>query len=426
MAAVALSACLTIIVSSACLQTVSELKTSSAELHYERALQLAEAGANAYLSRLTFGASASSVVPPALSFGAQAPTLAELKAGLRDGTYSVMAYPAGSNNGYCAGTVGKVGSTATIASFGVSNGIVRQVTVRTAVKQAPSDLDGETDIFPSGKYAIYGITSVNLVNNSVVDGAFGSNGSITLGNNCLVTDTNDHLVSLNGAGATLTTGRGCVYEPDTTNQKVGGEVVWPTVSQLALKVRTNGLADLMQAAYNDNSDIVRDGVAGSDATTLSLKNKGLAVFPSKSGGSNYYLTNAEFGNGASVRFDNSNGPINVWFGPVGGPGSWSGGQNLSAMVTRPDLIGTNPVHIAFATTTAITGVNNFSFDVGIYAYDLVNNVPIGSVEVKNNGAFTGSLVAASITGQNNCIFTVGNEHFHPKGNGYYRRQFWAE
>jgi len=70
------------------LEVVTQFRTSRTERDYERALQMAEAGVNAYQHRLTFGAApgqpGEGLLPPLFQFpGDAAPTISEFKAGVR-------------------------------------------------------------------------------------------------------------------------------------------------------------------------------------------------------------------------------------------------------------------------------------------------------------------------------------------------------
>jgi hypothetical protein len=75
--ALALTLCLTMLVVATQLEVVTELGASRTERDYEIALQMAEAGANAYQHRLTFGTAAgqpgASLLPPLLRFPTACP-----------------------------------------------------------------------------------------------------------------------------------------------------------------------------------------------------------------------------------------------------------------------------------------------------------------------------------------------------------------
>jgi hypothetical protein len=382
---------------------------------------MAEAGANAYISRLTYGSSGYASLPPLYQYaGGVAPSVSEFKAGVADGTYSITRYPAGSSSGYFVGSVGKPGSTVTVVSFGVSNGIVRSVTVRASLTQAPADVD-DTTLTPPGDYVFYAISSFTAQNNVNVSGRAGTNGVITIQNNVVFSGGN---LDLNGPNAKITFQNNCAFTKVVNAQAVA----WPTVDEIALKLFPNagstvpgGLAYI--AAHNDNTAIIRNGVAGSSSTTINLENGKTLRFPSKAGGSNYYLTAATLQNNVTVTFDNSNGPITVWFGPSGGAGGWTGQNNVTwTKTTNDDVV--KPVKFYFGTQAGLIGQNNFSCNIGLYAYNKVNGAPIGAMTVQNNLGFRGSCVANTITAQNNASF--GNEYFKPKGAYYYKRYAWGE
>ncbi len=192
--AMALVVALTILVAATQHQVVQELKVTKTERDYERALQLAEAGLNAYINRIDYGAAPADasnpndpghLIPPLREFpiGA-APSLADFRRGVRDGTYTLIRYPPGSQQGYLVGSIGTPGETARFISFGWSNGVVRRVV--GVARQA------------SGDYALYGVASVTMHNNQSVTGNVGTNGQVTMHNNNEI--ENGYLV-LNGPGA---------------------------------------------------------------------------------------------------------------------------------------------------------------------------------------------------------------------------------
>jgi hypothetical protein len=421
-AAVMLSVCLTLLTAGACLQTVSELKVSSTELHYERALHLAEAGANAYISRLTFGATDDMDLPPLFQYAdGVAPTVPEFAAGLTSGEFALTAYPVGSGSGYFAGTIGKPGSTATVVSYGVSGGVVRSVTVRASLTQAPSEIDDTTTQSPPGDYTFYAVSAFTAQNNVNVSGHAGTNGAITIQNNVVFSGGT---LDLNGPNAKLTYKNNCAF-----NKVVNpNTVIWPTVDEIALKLFPNagatvpgGLAYI--TTHNDNTSIVRNGTAGSSATAITMENNKTLRFPSKSGGSNYYLTSVTLQNNVTVTLDNTNGPITIWFGPSGGSGGWTGQNNVTWTKTVEDDVN-RPVKFYFGTQAGLIGQNNFRGNVGLYAYNKVNGAPIGAMQVQNNLGFRGSCIANTITAQNNASF--GNEYFKPRGAYYYKHYAWRE
>src|SRR5258708_1288684 len=130
--ALALVLGLLMVVTAAQYQVVNQLSASKAERGYDRALLMAEAGVNAYLNMLTNGAGSgtnSGYVPASYTL-TSIPTLAQFKAGVKNGTYTLIKYPTGqSKTGYFAGQVGTAGATVTVVGFGWSDGVVRRVKI---------------------------------------------------------------------------------------------------------------------------------------------------------------------------------------------------------------------------------------------------------------------------------------------------------
>lgn len=134
--ALAVTLGLLMIVSATQLQVVTQLARSRTESNYERALQMAEAGANAYLNMLAFGTPAGGVanrelIPPVYTLSSLL-TLQQFKDRVADGTIpaaNIIYYPPGqTRQGYFAAHVGSA-TTAfiTVVGYGFSNGVVRRV-----------------------------------------------------------------------------------------------------------------------------------------------------------------------------------------------------------------------------------------------------------------------------------------------------------
>jgi hypothetical protein len=135
--ALALVFFLSILVAATQLQVVTQLAASRTERDYERALQMAEAGGNAYLNVLSNGgatgavpAASAALLPPVTP--ANAPnsiiTLNAFRHGVKDGTYPLTRYPAGSQQGYYVYPIA-TGNAAfvEVVSYGWSNGVARRV-----------------------------------------------------------------------------------------------------------------------------------------------------------------------------------------------------------------------------------------------------------------------------------------------------------
>jgi len=175
---------------------VTQLAATRNERDYDRALMMAEAGANAYLNMLANGSASTGVtnyrlIPPVHDFNndtpAGLPSLITFKSRVKAGTYTVIHYPnTTSQTGYFAGQVGSPDSSGNIkvVAFGWSNGVVRRVQVTAS----------SFDVFDWA--AIYGLDpntgsqdfAVKFGGSASVVGAFGAEGSVTASNNATFYD----------------------------------------------------------------------------------------------------------------------------------------------------------------------------------------------------------------------------------------------
>jgi len=403
------------------LEVVTEFKVSRIERDYERALQMAEAGANAYQHRLTFGTADDDpdgvLLPPLFQFpGGTAPTIQEFKTGVLNGTYQLIRYPAGSQQGYFAGTIGVPGDSARIVSYGWSNGVVRRVITVASTRTAPDDIDDDTIVHPSGEYSLFAYTEMTVENNCYLSGGVGSNGQINMDNNCVVTDG---VISLNGPNADVSLGQNTV----ATVVRNPDPVIWPTVEQIALRLFPEGGLSWL-ATHNDNNMATINGVAGIPNNKIYATNNVTVVFRGKPGGANYYLTDAYFKNNATIRFDNTSGPVRIWMGPVGGSGQFYSKNNADFVVTSTDPA--NAPRLYMATTGGFYGKNNVNCNFGIYAYNEQNGQRWGHIELKNNMVYEGTFIANTVTLKNNATITARAPYWQPLGGAYYDISVWEE
>jgi len=419
--ALALTLCLTMLVVATQLEVVTEFKSSQTERDFERALQMAEAGANAYQHRLTFGTASGqpgeALLPPLYEYpGGVAPTVQQFRQGVLNGTYTVIRYPAGSQQGYFVGTVGTPGDTANIVSYGWSNGVVRRVNCIAQTEAAPQDIEDDTEIHPSGEYNLFAVSRLDVEMNNTLVGALGSNGAVTMGGNCSVSGG----VHLYGPAASHTFGANT--DPDVTTYP--DPVIWPTVAEIADRLFPSGGLEWL-ATHNDNAMATINGVSGIPSNKIDVKNNATIVFTGKPGGANYYLTSAYFKNNATIRINNAAGPIRIWIGPSGGSGAWYAKNNVYFSATSTDPA--NAPRLYLATTGGFTGKNNADCNFGIYAYntDAYGN-KWGHIEVKNNMMIGGTFVANEVTAKNNTAITAQAPFWQPLGAAYYDMSVWQE
>lgn len=129
--------CLMLAVAATQIQSIAELTGSKRDRDYERALQMAEAGANAYINEISNGfVNATYSYMPAYKAlnsngnGDVFPiTCALMKTRILAGTYAANKYPANSQQGYYVGHTTYSTSVITVISYGWSNGVVRRIQV---------------------------------------------------------------------------------------------------------------------------------------------------------------------------------------------------------------------------------------------------------------------------------------------------------
>ncbi len=157
---------------------------------------------------------------------------------------------------------------------------------------------------------------------------------------------------------------------------------------------------------------------GIPGNKIDLKNNSTVVFRGKPGGAHYYLAGLTGKNNGTIHLDNSAGPITIWFGPSGGNGEFEmkNGWDLAQAVT-------DPAHLCrfyVATRGGVTIKNNGASAIGIYAYNVENGQPFGSVTLKNNSTFTNCRIIANTISveQNTTITYTPAPYFYPEDNLY--------
>lgn len=419
--ALALTLCLTMLIAATQLEVATEFKVSVTERDFERALQMAEAGANAYQHRLTFGPAPSSIngylLPPLYEFPVgTVPTVQEFRNGVKNGTYQLIRYPADSQQGYFAGSIGEPGSTARIVSYGWSNGVVRRIVVNAIAQTAPDDIEDDTIIRPSGEFSLFAWTSLTVEQNCYLSGGIGTNGVVDMGGNCTVTNG---VVSCNGPDSYAVLGQNTVATVVNNPEPV----LWPTVEQIANRLFPQGGLDWL-ANNNDNNLATINGVAGIPNKRINTTKAVTVVFRGKPGGANYYLTDMQFKNNATIRFDNTNGPVRIWLGPVEGGGQFWSKNGTDIVVTSADPANAPRVYIA--TTGGFWGKNNINCNFGVYAYNERDGRRWGCIELMNNMAFRGTFVGNTVTLKNNATITAQAPFWQPLGGAYYDMSVWQE
>ena len=264
--ALALTLCITMVIVGTQMMIVQQLKVSRTERDYERALMMAEAGVNAYVNGLAQGAGAganAAYIPPAYNFSTSAlgtaPSTTQFRTGVLNGTYVVIKYPAGSQQGYFVGETAGTGNTTLVTSYGWSHGIVRKasVTVRATSGSA------------SNGYALFTGNSGSFNGSTTVGGTIGTNGTYSMNGSNTITGN----VEFDGASS------GWASNPNGNNSygpviHNNTPVAWPTVETLANQAFPLG-GLLYLSLINDNllSGILLDTVAQNGARLRSIASR---------------------------------------------------------------------------------------------------------------------------------------------------------
>jgi hypothetical protein len=290
-----------------------------------------------------------------------------------------------------------------VTAIGTANGA-------TARSQARIDAWAAAPIFP---YAgVTGLNGISISNNAVVNGGLASNGPITIGNNAAV-----GAVALGGATGTLTTSNNVTTGAVTNVGRIGAAAVpignAPTV--------------------NSNARITSGQDAGSGGVTYTALTRTLTVSNNASltlGGTVYDFCNLTMANNASLTvaagvqteiiIDSADDPNSN--GCPAGSGKLSIGNNS----TVTTLYGK-----ATALQIYVYGTND-----GKNVVDFSNNgatfatifAPRSTINLSNNGAFTGAVLGLQVNELNNFTFNYGTDatNLTATSQGMYYRSAWVQ
>jgi Tfp pilus assembly protein PilX len=255
---------------------------------------------------------------------------------------------------------------------------------------------------PTANYAVFGV-SEGLMNGSAttVNGDVGTNGFFNFNGHPTVTGN----VTFNGSGSNWQS------PPNGTYAVVhnANPVNWPTVETLA--VTTFGSQGLSYvAAHNDNA-LASPAIS---SNTVLINGNGNQTFFGKPGGANYYMTSLTCNGNAKVVFNNTNGPIYIWFGPSGTSGTFVFNGGIAAIKMTSDP--TRAVRIYLATTNDVILNGNSELDAGIYN---VNNSATGRVIFNGTPNIYGTVIGNKFTFNGNPTVSAIQGYFSPTGSVLY-------
>ena len=348
--------------------TVSHLSRESTEASYTGALDIAEAGVNYELRKISSNASNADQYSSTTQSGA---------------TYSLGS---GSYTVYCENTDGSTPWVAPnplyIICTGTLNGVSRSIKVMCEGFASTA----------AGNYAIYAMNGISTWNGTAlsVTGDVGTNALLSFSGSPGITGT----VYFNGPGAGWLNIGTSGYTTRTNSQPIA----WPTVDQIALAKFPNsgatapgGLSYL--ATHNSNANASPAISGNSIVTSTTLVGPG-----------DYYLTNISLHGTQTITLDNTNGPINIWLGPDGGSGNLTfvGGSAAVARSSDP----TKACTIYCATAGGVTLKGNSEMDATVYAYNTtVLGVPYGYIDVGGTPAIYGQVLGNQVDIHGNVSIT---------------------
>lgn len=345
------------------------------EADYAAALDIAEAGINFEIQKINAD-----------------DTTADQKSSPYSGTLAP-----GSFSVYCADkTTGGVWTPKTDLYI-YSTGKVRKVsrTVRIAVRYTAGS-SGSAD------YGMFGIEYlVTKGTAATINGNVGTNGYMTFSGKPTINGT----VEFNGPTSDwqgkAPTGYTVVHNSEP--------VVWPTVDSLADAAFPGG--GLTWLASNNDNALASPTIT---STYISM-NKGTLTFKGKAGGANYYLTGLNLGGNSDIAFDNTLGPVTIWFGPSGDSTTITIRGGAAAVQSSTSAV--NACRIYVATNNDITFKGNSRFDAGVYNY---NGSSSGEIVIGGNPTINGSVIGNRVTNHGNItVNTISGFFTTASTGGYY-------
>ena len=388
--------------------TVSHYNLASTQSASEEALDLAEAGINWELHKLTNSGIGSA------DYGGTTYNASDQISPNLQGTFTVS----------CATQDGSA-LTANTTPFTITC----TASIRTATGVAGRAVRVNAQPY-STFYTLYSMKSTNYLQNGiVVDGVSGTNGTQSVSNGVSVNPVIKSVV-FNGKNSkwanTPPDGYSVVHNPNPLNMQGTSDIVNAKFPGGENYLATHNDNDL--AVIDDPNNASAPPPLATDQHSLNTQGNQKVTLKGKPGGANYYLTSINMQDHSNLILDNTNGPINIYYLNKNGLGSFMrGGHALKSLQDAPGntvkmfMSATGGVNIDAA--EPIPGVTNSTeVDMGIYDYDtyIYNNKPygFGYVNMGTNVNFKGQIIAndINISGSTNIL---GQKGYFDTPNEYY-------
>jgi len=356
--------------------SVSHQQLALNDSRYVDAMNLAEAGANSEMRKISMDPATADQYPgAAVPFG--------------NGSYTV----------YCANADGSTPWNPQEKLYIVSTGTVDNVSrsVKVAVKGYKSE----------AQYAVYGTGGVSTFNGSAVliNGDVGSNNLLNFTGHPVINGSIRFSGSDAGWSGGDPGGYTVVDEPRA--------VVWPTVSEVANQAfPAGGLVYLK--THNDNA-MANPPILGFSITNSVTLTTG-----------NYYVETLSLSASRKITFDNSNGPVNLWIGPEGGTSVATFRGGSAAVSVSSDLSKAPRIYVA--TEGGINLAGNEQLDGLVYAVNRTSDgTTYGRIENSGNPTITGQIIANQIKINGDVTVNFVTRMIEPTSIDYYGfDNFWEE
>ncbi len=332
--------------------SVSFYARAKTEADYEKALALAEAGANYEFRKISSDTST-----------------ADQRTNGTGVTYSLGG---GAFNVYCSNKDGSAPWVAPadmyVTSVGTINGVSRTVRVSgMGYGNAPN-------------FAVFSINDFKIhASNPTIVGDCGTNGTTSLHGHI----SGSYYVCGPGASGT---GAGA----NCPTVVLPAAITWPTVDAKALTLYPNSGATapgglLYLASHNSNA---------SASPALPTLNATITGSITLVGPGNYFVKSINLINSSQITFNNTNGPINLWVGPAGSAGMVNIDDTATGVTSAP--MSTNPVVIYVATTGGVQMHSSPTITADWYVYNTTaGGSGYGSFSGWNNPTINGSVLCYS-------------------------------
>ena len=405
--------------------TVSHYSLAHVEADSTAALDLAEAGINYELTKITDNAANADAInnnyQPASNIDAQ----------LRGAFYVRCTDPANMTGAWN----GK--GPVMIVCTGKINGAQRTVSIQ-AVPASSFYIAYAAGTGTKGGQVSFNGENASVVSQGVDNGELGTDGKVYINPN-VTTKPSIPKVAFDGPNAGWYNNQDPGGYSAVVNPK---PVAWTSVTQKISDASANTAGGLSQtndnglATYEDNSPaIINNKISntGSDPSHTVITLHGKPAINGVVQTANYYLTTLSLTGNSDLQFDNSDGPINIYYvAPTNTTGAGGVIQGAHSKYDLKDKPGHNVNLFSSSPGNLILNPNSKGEEVemGIYAYDTVTQngktQAFGGVNLSDNLKFKGQIIADKINVYNNVTITGQRGYFDTPSEYYAFAGNWQE